>query len=160
MASVISSLMVYLITWIVLRATNYSTFIGPGDDYKFRVRKTTKNKFKMTLLSCVPTLLQSIKTYYVVLYHFVISGRVPYNLWYRRHCVLHIPHAVQTEAAEGAQSERAHHRQRNLRPGQRARRRAGRSDQSRQIQDNTLPADAAAVPDQFTVSLTSPSLAA
>ncbi|KAL4712663.1 hypothetical protein ACJJTC_007960 [Scirpophaga incertulas] len=36
MASVISSLMVYLITWIVLRATNYSTFIGPTDDYKFR----------------------------------------------------------------------------------------------------------------------------
>ncbi|CAH0766591.1 unnamed protein product [Diatraea saccharalis] len=36
MASVISSLMVYLITWVVLRATNYSTFIGPTDDYKFR----------------------------------------------------------------------------------------------------------------------------
>ncbi|CAH0405343.1 unnamed protein product [Chilo suppressalis] len=36
MASVISSLMVYLITWVVLRATNYSTFIGPSDDYKFR----------------------------------------------------------------------------------------------------------------------------
>ncbi|CAH2254801.1 jg15383 [Pararge aegeria aegeria] len=36
MASVISSLTVYFITWIVLRATNYSTFIGPSDDYKFR----------------------------------------------------------------------------------------------------------------------------
>ncbi|XP_063822171.1 major facilitator superfamily domain-containing protein 12-like isoform X2 [Ostrinia nubilalis] len=36
MASVISSLLVYLITWVVLRATNYSTFIGPTDDYKFR----------------------------------------------------------------------------------------------------------------------------
>ncbi|XP_031768909.2 major facilitator superfamily domain-containing protein 12-like isoform X2 [Galleria mellonella] len=36
MASVTSSLMVYLITWVVLRATNYSTFIGPTDDYKFR----------------------------------------------------------------------------------------------------------------------------
>ncbi|OWR40964.1 major facilitator superfamily domain-containing protein 12-like isoform X1 [Danaus plexippus] len=36
MASVISSLAVYFITWIVLRATNYSTFIGPSDDYKFR----------------------------------------------------------------------------------------------------------------------------
>ncbi|XP_049876892.1 major facilitator superfamily domain-containing protein 12-like isoform X2 [Pectinophora gossypiella] len=36
MASVTSSLMVYLITWVVLRATNYSTFIGPSDDYKFR----------------------------------------------------------------------------------------------------------------------------
>ncbi|XP_045459198.1 major facilitator superfamily domain-containing protein 12-like [Melitaea cinxia] len=36
MASVISSLAVYFITWIVLRATNYSTFIRPTDDYKFR----------------------------------------------------------------------------------------------------------------------------
>ncbi|XP_030036252.1 major facilitator superfamily domain-containing protein 12 isoform X2 [Manduca sexta] len=36
MASVMSSLTVYLITWVVLRATNYSTFIGPTDDYKFR----------------------------------------------------------------------------------------------------------------------------
>lgn len=36
MASVISSLTVYFITWIVLRASNYSTFIGPADDYKFR----------------------------------------------------------------------------------------------------------------------------
>ncbi|XP_041975676.1 major facilitator superfamily domain-containing protein 12-like [Aricia agestis] len=36
MASVISSLTVYFITWIVLRATNYSNFIGPADDYKFR----------------------------------------------------------------------------------------------------------------------------
>ncbi|XP_011554733.3 major facilitator superfamily domain-containing protein 12 [Plutella xylostella] len=36
MASVISSIGVYLITWAVLRATNYSTFIGPKDDYKFR----------------------------------------------------------------------------------------------------------------------------
>ncbi|KOB74709.1 Chromodomain-helicase-DNA-binding protein 1, partial [Operophtera brumata] len=36
MASVISSLAVYLITWVVLRATNYSTFIGPADDFKFR----------------------------------------------------------------------------------------------------------------------------
>ncbi|XP_026319646.1 major facilitator superfamily domain-containing protein 12-like [Hyposmocoma kahamanoa] len=36
MASVLSSLMVYLITWVVLRATNYSTFIGPTDDYKFK----------------------------------------------------------------------------------------------------------------------------
>lgn len=39
MASVISSLAVYLITWVVLRATNYSTFIGPADDFKFRVRR-------------------------------------------------------------------------------------------------------------------------
>ncbi|CAH1639755.1 unnamed protein product [Spodoptera littoralis] len=36
MASVTSSLAVYLITWVVLRASNYSTFIGPMDDYKFR----------------------------------------------------------------------------------------------------------------------------
>ncbi|XP_013176044.1 PREDICTED: uncharacterized symporter YjmB-like isoform X1 [Papilio xuthus] len=36
MASVLSSLTVYFITWIVLRATNYSNFIGPADDYKFR----------------------------------------------------------------------------------------------------------------------------
>ncbi|CAK1540053.1 unnamed protein product [Leptosia nina] len=36
MASVISSLTVYFITWIVLRATTYSTSIGPTDDYKFR----------------------------------------------------------------------------------------------------------------------------
>ncbi|XP_047024303.1 major facilitator superfamily domain-containing protein 12-like isoform X1 [Helicoverpa zea] len=36
MASVTSSLAVYLITWVVLRASNYSTFIGPLDDYKFR----------------------------------------------------------------------------------------------------------------------------
>ncbi|XP_068626870.1 major facilitator superfamily domain-containing protein 12-like [Battus philenor] len=36
MASVLSSLTVYFITWIVLRATNYSKFIGPTDDYKFR----------------------------------------------------------------------------------------------------------------------------
>ncbi|CAD0194839.1 unnamed protein product [Chrysodeixis includens] len=36
MASVTSSLAVYLITWVVLRASNYSTFIGPVDDYKFR----------------------------------------------------------------------------------------------------------------------------
>ncbi|XP_053620110.1 major facilitator superfamily domain-containing protein 12-like isoform X2 [Plodia interpunctella] len=36
MASVTSSLMVYLVTWIVLRTTNYSTFITPADDYKFR----------------------------------------------------------------------------------------------------------------------------
>ncbi|CAG4989927.1 unnamed protein product [Colias eurytheme] len=36
MASVISSLTVYFITWIVLRATQYSNFIGPTDDYKFR----------------------------------------------------------------------------------------------------------------------------
>ncbi|KAJ2947918.1 hypothetical protein O0L34_g9709 [Tuta absoluta] len=36
MASVMSSLMVYLVTWIVLRATNYSSSIGPTDDYKFR----------------------------------------------------------------------------------------------------------------------------
>ncbi|XP_050681348.1 major facilitator superfamily domain-containing protein 12-like isoform X2 [Leptidea sinapis] len=35
MASVISSLMVYFITWIVLRATKYSNYIGPTDDYKF-----------------------------------------------------------------------------------------------------------------------------
>lgn len=36
MASVTSSIAVYLITWVVLRATNYSIFIGPTDDYKFR----------------------------------------------------------------------------------------------------------------------------
>ncbi|CAK1602094.1 unnamed protein product [Parnassius mnemosyne] len=36
MASVLSSLTVYLITWIVLKASNYSNFIGPTDDYKFR----------------------------------------------------------------------------------------------------------------------------
>ncbi|XP_063375639.1 major facilitator superfamily domain-containing protein 12-like [Cydia amplana] len=36
MASVTSSITVYLITWVVLRATNYSTFIGPTDDYKLR----------------------------------------------------------------------------------------------------------------------------
>ncbi|KAJ8736309.1 hypothetical protein PYW08_006965 [Mythimna loreyi] len=36
MASVTSSLAVYLITWVVLRASNYSTFIRPTDDYKFR----------------------------------------------------------------------------------------------------------------------------
>ncbi|KPJ07620.1 putative MFS-type transporter C19orf28 [Papilio machaon] len=36
MASVLSSLTVYFITWIVLRASNYSNFIGPADDYKFR----------------------------------------------------------------------------------------------------------------------------
>lgn len=46
MASVISSLLVYLITWVVLRATNYSTFIGPTDDYKFRV---SKNKYLFNL---------------------------------------------------------------------------------------------------------------
>ncbi|CAB3240055.1 unnamed protein product [Arctia plantaginis] len=36
MASVTSSLAVYLITWVVLRATNYRPYIGPLDDYKFR----------------------------------------------------------------------------------------------------------------------------
>ncbi|CAF4793326.1 unnamed protein product [Pieris macdunnoughi] len=36
MASVISSLTVYFITWVVLRSTKYSTSIGPTDDYKFR----------------------------------------------------------------------------------------------------------------------------
>ncbi|CAH2050469.1 unnamed protein product, partial [Iphiclides podalirius] len=36
MASVLSSLTVYFITWIVLKATSYSNFIGPADDYKFR----------------------------------------------------------------------------------------------------------------------------
>nr|XP_021206172.1 uncharacterized protein LOC101741261 isoform X1 [Bombyx mori] len=36
MASVMSSLTVYLITWVVLRATTYSTFISQTDDYKFR----------------------------------------------------------------------------------------------------------------------------
>ncbi|XP_073957316.1 major facilitator superfamily domain-containing protein 12-like isoform X3 [Choristoneura fumiferana] len=36
MASVTASIAVYLITWVVLRATNYSTYIGPSDDYKLR----------------------------------------------------------------------------------------------------------------------------
>ncbi|KAI8438588.1 hypothetical protein MSG28_011036 [Choristoneura fumiferana] len=31
-----ASIAVYLITWVVLRATNYSTYIGPSDDYKLR----------------------------------------------------------------------------------------------------------------------------
>lgn len=49
MASVISSLAVYFITWIVLRATNYSTFIRPTDDYKFRVMYIYSSNFPEVL---------------------------------------------------------------------------------------------------------------
>ena len=53
MASVISSLTVYFITWIVLRASNYSTFIGPADDYKFRVIIPIEIKFKFLFLDII-----------------------------------------------------------------------------------------------------------